>query len=180
MKSVYLIIAVLFVSICVVFAQDPSSIVATTPVAATSEAAATPIATTEPPVAVTTTVAETTTAAAVTTTVAVTSTTDAATASPSTTAIAGDCLSADAFSTTDYFPNKLDLTKLDASAQFSVTYSNTYKLVHNIALDEYYVLYCTKAQPDVGKTFQSKTFIQIPVTSFAAIDTRALGYLDVQ
>lgn len=68
---------------------------------------------------------------------------------------------------------------LDASAQFNVTYSNTYKLVHNIALDEYYVLYCTKAQPDVGNTFQSKTFIQIPVTSFAAIDTRALGYLDV-
>jgi hypothetical protein len=65
------------------------------------------------------------------------------------------------------------------SAQFSVTYRNTYKLVHNLALDEYYVLYCTKAQPNVGSDFQSKTFIQIPVKSFAAVDTRVLGYLDV-
>lgn len=69
--------------------------------------------------------------------------------------------------------------RLDSSAQFNVTYANTYKLVHNIALDEFYVLYCTKAAPNVTNTFQSKTFIQIPVKSFAAIDTRALGYLDV-
>lgn len=52
-------------------------------------------------------------------------------------------------------------------------------MVHNIALDEYYVLYCTKSAPSLGDTFQSKTFIQVPVKSFAAIDTRALGYLDV-
>lgn len=46
-------------------------------------------------------------------------------------------------------------------------------------LDEYYVLYCTASAPDLGSTFQSKTYIQIPTRSFAAIDTRALGYLDV-
>lgn len=68
---------------------------------------------------------------------------------------------------------------LDSSAQFNVTYANTYKLVHNMALDEYYVLYCTKSAPSLGSTFQSKTYIQIPVKSFAAVDTRALGFLDV-
>lgn len=48
-----------------------------------------------------------------------------------------------------------------------------------MALDEYYVLYCTKSAPSLGSTFQSKTYIQVPVKSFAAVDTRALGFLDV-
>lgn len=68
---------------------------------------------------------------------------------------------------------------LGSTVKFNVTYSNTYKLVHNLVLDEYYVLYCTSSAPSLGATFQSKTYIQIPVKSFAAIDTRALGYLDV-
>jgi hypothetical protein len=68
---------------------------------------------------------------------------------------------------------------IGSAAPFEVTYSNTYKLVHNKILDEYYVLYCTRNAPDLGNTFQSKSFIQIPVKSFAAIDTRAVGYLDV-
>lgn len=52
-------------------------------------------------------------------------------------------------------------------------------MVHNIALDEYYVLYCTSSAPSLGSTFQSKTYVQIPATSFAAVDTRVLGFLDV-
>lgn len=74
---------------------------------------------------------------------------------------------------------KLQQHYIDANAQFNVTYANTYKLVHNKALDEYYVLYCTKSAPSLGATFQSKTYIQVPVKSFAAVDTRALGFLDV-
>ncbi|CAO3624459.1 unnamed protein product [Mucor hiemalis] len=178
MKSIHLLlIAIAYALIYCVFAQDTTA-VATTDAGATATqvegttAATTVVATTE---ATPTAAVPTTTPAVATTTPAVT-TTSAAT--PSTTAAAGDCLSADTFSTTDFFPNKLDKTKLD-SAQFSVTYANTYKLVHNLALDEYYVLYCTKSQPDVGKDFQSKTFIQIPVKSFAAVDTRVLGYLDL-
>lgn len=68
---------------------------------------------------------------------------------------------------------------IDSTSQFNVTYSNTYKLVHNKMVDEYYVLYCTKSAPDLGSTFQAKTFIQVPVKSFAAVDTRAIGYLNV-
>ncbi|KAG2233218.1 hypothetical protein INT48_007638 [Thamnidium elegans] len=181
MKSIYLLL-VLIVSICVVFAQEsitvPEATVTTPEATVATTVAETPVA--ETPVAETP-VAETpvVTPPVATTEPAVvpTTTTTTAPATTSVVAAAGDCLSADTFSTTDFFPNKLGA--LDSSAQFSVTYSNTYKLVHNLALDEYYVLYCTKAQPDVGNTFQSKTFIQIPVRSFAAIDTRALGYLDL-
>lgn len=96
MKSIYLLL-VLFVSICVVFAQESITVpeaaattaaptVAETPVA-TQPVATQPVATTEPP--------------------AVVPTTTVAPATPSVVAAAGDCLSADTFSTTDFFPNKL-------------------------------------------------------------------------
>ncbi|CEP13331.1 hypothetical protein [Parasitella parasitica] len=124
----------------------------------------------------TTTAVDPTTAAA---TSNVAATTSSSSASATSTTDTSSCLDADSFSTHDYFPSKLDFSKLDSTAQFNVTYSNTYKLVHNIALDEYYVLYCTKAAPSLGSTFQSKTYIQIPVSSFAAVDTRVLGFLDL-
>ncbi|KAI8640712.1 hypothetical protein BD408DRAFT_419323 [Parasitella parasitica] len=141
----------------------------TTTAAATADATDTAVATTD--------AVETPTSDATTTVAAITSS-SAASATPSTTD-ASSCLEADSFSSHDYFPNKLDFSKLDSTSQFNVTYSNTYKLVHNIVLDEYYVLYCTKSAPSLGSTFQSKTYIQIPASSFAAVDTRVLGFLDL-
>ncbi|KAI8974357.1 hypothetical protein BDB01DRAFT_807142 [Pilobolus umbonatus] len=88
-----------------------------------------------------------------------------------------NCLDADPFSSTDFFPNKLNADNLD-SARFSVTYHNTYKTIRNIALDENYILYCTREAPEI-QGIQSKTFIQIPVQSFAIMDMRSLGFLDL-
>ncbi|KAF7731934.1 hypothetical protein EC973_007765 [Apophysomyces ossiformis] len=87
------------------------------------------------------------------------------------------CFSDSAFSSTDYFANN-KLSPLPKDAQFSVEYHNTYKVVSNRVLNENYVLHCTQNPPNLTD-FQSKTYIRIPVTNFAAIDTRAIGYLDL-
>ncbi|KAI7869705.1 hypothetical protein BDF14DRAFT_1741634 [Spinellus fusiger] len=88
------------------------------------------------------------------------------------------CFSDSAFSTTDYFANSKFSDAFLNPTMFSVVYSNTYKLVHNLAMDEYYILHCTQNRPNLTDV-QSKTFIHIPVTNFAAVDTRAIGFLDL-
>ncbi|KAG0182668.1 hypothetical protein DFQ28_007352 [Apophysomyces sp. BC1034] len=132
--------------------------------------------------AATTTVAATTTdtpsstitpsATTETTTTTTTSTTSSASSTPSVTG----CFSDSAFSSTDYFAgSKLTVPN---DAQFNVTYANTYKIVQNKVLSEFYVLHCTQNPPNVTN-IQSKTFIRIPVTNIAAIDTRVIGFLDL-
>ncbi|KAL7331630.1 hypothetical protein PS15p_203796 [Mucor circinelloides] len=174
MKTAFIYLLFISCWIGIVLAQDTSQV-------ATTEGTQTAVATTDATTVIATTDAAETTATpvATTTTIAATTTSASATSATASTTDTSDCLEADSFSTHDYFPNKLDFSKLDSSAQFNVTYANTYKLVHNMALDEYYVLYCTKSAPSLGSTFQSKTYIQIPVKSFAAVDTRALGFLDL-
>ncbi|KAI7901676.1 uncharacterized protein BX663DRAFT_513651 [Cokeromyces recurvatus] len=176
-----------FTSIASIIAQDVSegsteTIAITTDAVTTNAVTTDAITTTATPTVATTSDMATTTIDITTTADPVTTTTSSSAAAATTTTAAvdlSDCLNADAFTDHDYFPNKLDFSKLDSTAQFNVTYYNTYKLVHNLVLDEYYVLHCTKSAPSLGNTFQSKTFVQIPVRSFAAIDTRALGYLDL-
>ncbi|KAI8388261.1 uncharacterized protein BYT42DRAFT_559497 [Radiomyces spectabilis] len=99
--------------------------------------------------------------------------------SPSTTPSQPEgCFSADAFSSTDYFADTKLSDPLQKTTRFNVTYSNTYKAVYNAALNEHYVLHCTQHPPNLTD-YQSKTYIQIPVTNFAAVDTRILGFLDL-
>lgn len=110
MRSIYLLLlAILYTSISIVLAQDTTAGTgaATTGAAVTTDATA---ATTAQ--AVTTTNAPITTTAAVTTTTVAASTTVSTSASATTTAAITDCLNADAFSSQDYFPNKLDFSQL--------------------------------------------------------------------
>lgn len=91
----------------IALAQETSQIATTE---GTQTAAATTDATT---VVATTDTAETTaTPVATTTTVAATTTSSSATSATASTTDTGDCLEADSFSTHDYFPNKLDFSKL--------------------------------------------------------------------
>ncbi|KAL0081929.1 hypothetical protein J3Q64DRAFT_1178940 [Phycomyces blakesleeanus] len=88
------------------------------------------------------------------------------------------CFSDSPFSTTDYFADSKLTDPLQSSSLFKVTYANTYKTVQNIILGEYYILYCTQTKPNLTDV-QSKSYIQIPVTNFAAVDTRVIGFLDL-
>ncbi|KAH8552762.1 hypothetical protein BGW37DRAFT_490172 [Umbelopsis sp. PMI_123] len=87
-----------------------------------------------------------------------------------------DCLTADPFSNTDFFANSKLTDPLQNTTGFSVSYEKTYKVVTNMLTNENYILYCTQAQPNLTG-IQAKTFIHIPVTKLAVVDTRALGYL---
>jgi hypothetical protein len=92
MKVVILLLYLIALAVSVL-AQDPSDVPITEPTTAATTAEASVIATT---------------------TDAVASATASASAPPATSSAvdANDCLTADPFSTHDYFPNKLDLSKL--------------------------------------------------------------------
>ncbi|CAO3672201.1 unnamed protein product [Umbelopsis ramanniana] len=88
----------------------------------------------------------------------------------------GDCLNADPNTSTQFFANSKLTDALQNTTGFSVTYSNVYKVVTNKLTNENYILYCTRSQPNLTN-IQAKTYIHIPVTKLAVVDTRALGYL---
>jgi hypothetical protein len=107
MKAAILLLLLYLVSLSSVLAQDTSAIAVA---ATTTEQVAQ--TTVETAAATTTAVAETSVIATTATTNVVASTSASAPASTSSAVDTGDCLTADTFSTHDYFPNKLDFSKL--------------------------------------------------------------------
>ncbi|KAJ1976805.1 hypothetical protein H4R34_003836 [Dimargaris verticillata] len=74
----------------------------------------------------------------------------------------------------DNFPNKVVVSE---AANFTVTYSNNYKLVTNEVSGETYGLYCGSSPPNQGGDV--KNWYQVPLRSVAVMDRSVLPFLEI-
>ncbi|RUS22839.1 hypothetical protein BC937DRAFT_86423 [Endogone sp. FLAS-F59071] len=123
-----------------------------------------------------------------------------ASSTASTPATVTGCLGASYDTSTDFFPNKVQLSEykgvfldekmtrfarineciytLYGSSGFSVQYYKFYKIITNFKTQEYYMLYCSQLPPNISGV-HTKGVIQIPVTTVAALDMESIGFLDL-